>query len=263
MMTNQQTVQATRLRKSPAYLAIQLAGPVAVGLGSWIYLGLMIDDMGLIPGMPSMMMMSNAYDPVQLFGLFRMWAVMMAAMMLPTAIPMIMAYARMQASDRRSGAGSLPVFMFSGGYVVAWAVFSLAAAIMQAGLTNIALMSPMMMKTASEPLAGGILIVAGLYQLSPAKLSCLRQCRSPVSFLMTQWQDGKWGALIMGWRHGLFCVGCCWALMGLLFVAGVMNTVWIVAIMLYVLVEKVIPGGERLSSILGVSMIGFGLWIIF
>jgi predicted metal-binding membrane protein len=190
-----------------------------------------------------------------------MWAVMMAAMMLPTAAPMITAYARMQGADRARGAGWLPVFAFSGGYVLAWAGFSLVAAGLQAGLTNLANMSPMMMR-ATGPLAGAILVVAGLYQFSPVKHACLRQCRTPISFLMTQWREGSLGALGMGWRHGLFCVGCCWALMGLLFVVGVMNAAWIIAITIYVLVEKIVPGAELLSKAVGVALVGMGLWTL-
>lgn len=247
---------------TPARLAVLLGGPVALALGSWIYLDMMIGDMSIIPGMASMMMPGQMFLPVPLFGLFLMWAVMMAAMMLPTAAPMIMAYARMQATDRARGAGWQPVWMFSGGYVVAWAGFSLAAAVLQAGLTNLALMSPMMMKAASGPLAGSILLIAGLYQFTPLKQMCLRLCRTPINFLMTQWRDGNLGALQMGWRHGLFCIGCCWALMGLLFVTGVMNTAWIIAITLYVLVEKILPGSEMLSKLTGLGMIGAGLWVM-
>lgn len=245
---------------TPARLALLLGSPVAIALGCWIYLAIMIGDMTSIPGMRSAMMSPQMLAPMQLFGLFLMWAVMMAAMMLPTAAPMILAYALMQATDREKGAGRLPVFMFSGGYVLAWAGFSLAAAGLQAGLTNLALMSPMMMQ-ATAPLAGGILVIAGLYQFSPLKQSCLRQCSTPMSFLMTQWREGASGALGMGWRHGTFCVGCCWALMGLLFVVGVMNAAWIIAITVYVLIEKILPGGEKLSKLLGALMIGLGAWI--
>ncbi|MCP4381310.1 MAG: DUF2182 domain-containing protein [Hyphomicrobiales bacterium] len=248
-------------RMTPARLVLLLGGPVAVAVASWIYLAFMIGDMSTIPGMSAMMMSPQMFSPMQVVGLFAMWAVMMAAMMLPTAAPMITAYARMQGADRARGAGSLPVLAFSGGYVVAWAGFSLVAAGLQAGLTDLAIMSPMMMK-ARDPLGGAILVIAGLYQFSPAKHACLRQCRTPISFLMTRWREGGWGALGMGWRHGLFCVGCCWALMGLLFVVGVMNAAWIIAITIYVLVEKIVPGGEVLSKIVGVIMVWLGLWII-
>nr|WP_245510772.1 DUF2182 domain-containing protein [Antarcticimicrobium sediminis] len=117
-----------------------------------------------------------------------------------------------------------------------------------------------MMMKATGPLGGAILVVAGLYQFSPMKHACLHQCRAPISFLMTQWREGGWGALGMGWRHGLFCVGCCWALMGLLFVVGDTNAARIITI--YVLVEKIFPGGETLSRIAGAVLLGMGLWII-
>jgi predicted metal-binding membrane protein len=250
---------SVRARMTPARLALLLSGPIAVAVASWVYLSVMINDMSMMPGMSAMMM--RELSAMQFIGLFSMWAVMMAAMMLPTAAPMITAYARMQGADRARGDGWLPVFAFSGGYVLAWAGFSLAAAALQAGLTNLAIMSPMMMR-ATGPLAGAILVVAGLYQFSPVKHACLRQCRTPISFLMTQWREGSWGALGMGWRHGLFCVGCCWALMGLLFVVGVMNAAWIIAITIYVLVEKIVPDAERLSKAVGVALVGMGLWTL-
>jgi predicted metal-binding membrane protein len=249
-------------QSSPARLAVLVGGPTAITIGSWIYLAVMIDDMSAIPGMSSMMMNPQPFAPAQLFGLFLMWTVMMAAMMLPTAAPMIMAYARMQTTDRARGAGWWPVLAFSGGYVLAWVAFSLAASALQALLILLSFMSPMMMQTASGPLAGIILVTAGAYQFTPLKQSCLRQCQSPTSFLMTRWREGGWGALSMGGRHGLYCVGCCWALMGLLFVAGVMNAVWIVAITAYVLAEKIVPRGQRISWLTGACMLGVGLWIL-
>jgi predicted metal-binding membrane protein len=259
-MQSVRSLNNARAKRTPARLALLVAAPVGVALASWIYLGLMISDMSAIPGMSAMMMYPKAVTPMILFGLFLMWAIMMAAMMLPTAAPMILAYTRMQASDRNRGASWWPVAAFSGGYVMAWAAFSLAAAIAQAGLTNLSLMSPMMMKM-TAPLASGTLIIAGLYQFSPLKQSCLQHCRTPMSFLLTQWREGAWGALGMGWRHGLFCVGCCWALMGLLFVVGVMNTAWIVAITIYVLIEKIVPRSEVLSKLVGTVMVGLGIWI--
>ncbi|MBD1546018.1 DUF2182 domain-containing protein [Roseibium aggregatum] len=251
---------SARPRSDPARLALLLAGPGLVALASWAYLALMIDDMSAIPGMAAMMMSPQMFSPVQFTGLFLMWAIMMAAMMLPTAVSMILAYARMQAADRARGAGWLPVAAFSSGYVMAWTGFSLAATVLQAGFTTLAVMSPMMMKV-TAPLGGGILVAAGLYQFSPLKQACLHQCRTPVSFLMTRWRDGAWGGLRMGWQHGLLCIGCCWALMGLLFVGGVMNAAWIVAITLYVLVEKILPKSEIFSKLSGAAMIGLGLWV--
>lgn len=248
-------------RASPARLAVLMAGPVALAGGAWIYLAVMIDDMSAIPGMSAMMMDSRPFAPVQFFGLFAMWSVMMAAMMLPTAAPMILAYSRMQSFDRARGEGWLPVVAFSGGYVLAWSGFSLAAAALQALLTDLSLMSPMMQKV-SGPVAGVVLLAAGIYQFTPLKQSCLRLCQTPMSFLMTRWRDGVPGALSMGIRHGLFCIGCCWALMGLLFVAGVMNAAWILGITAYVLIEKLVPPGRALPWTTGAVMIAAGLWTL-
>ncbi len=244
------------------HVALLLSGPVGLALAAWIYLGLMIDDMSLVPGMKALMMHPDPFSPAQLVGLFLMWAVMMAAMMLPTATTMIATYARMQARDRALGAGWGPVLGFAAGYVLAWSAFSLGATLVQAWLTDLSLMSPMSMKTVSGPVTGAVLIAAGLYQVTPFKQACLSQCRSPIGFLMTEWRDGRLGALRMGVNHGLFCVGCCWALMGLLLVAGVMTPVWIIAITAYVLAEKTMPGMERATKITGALLIGGGLWFL-
>lgn len=251
-----------RARLTPPRLALLLAGPVAVALASWVYLGIMIDDMSAIPGMSSIMMNPQAFDPLRFAGLFLMWAVMMAAMMLPTAVPTLMAFARMRTTETRGAAVWLSVSWFAGGYVLAWSAFSFAAAGIQLALTSAAVLSPMMMKVMPGPVAGGVLICAGLYQFTSLKQSCLRQCRTPIAFLMTQWREGELGAVVMGWRHGLFCVGCCWALMALLFVAGVMNTFWIIAISLYVLAEKIVPNSRAVSELVGVGMIGLGIWTL-
>lgn len=249
-------------RLSPARLAVLVGAPVAVTIAAWIYLSLMIGDMSTIPGMSSVMKTPQPSDLALLFGLFAMWSVMMAAMMLPTAAPMIMAYAYMQSSDRARGAGWRPVFAFSGGYVLAWVGFSLGAAVLQNLLTELWFMSPMMMKIVSEPIAGIIFIAAGVYQFTNLKQTCLRKCQSPTGFLMTQWREGVWGAVWMGGRHGIYCVGCCWALMGLLFVAGVMSAPWIVAITVYVLIEKIAPRGQLISQLTGAGMLVAGIWVL-
>ena len=118
------------------------------------------------------------------------------------------------------------------------------------------------MKAISAPLTAIILIAAGAYQFSALKQSCLRQCRTPISFLMTRWRDGSFGGLVMGVEHGVFCVGCCWALMALLFVGGMMNAVWIIAIVVYTLIEKTAPGGETISKLAGATLIGWGIWTL-
>lgn len=236
-------------------LALLLGAPVLITLGCWIYLGEMIGDMSVVSGI------------AQLPGLFIMWAVMMAAMMVPTALPMLIAYARMRSAEQGRRKVWLSILSFVGGYVAAWSMFSAGAATLQTGLTNLALFSalfsPEMMKLEPGYASGGVLMVAGIYQFLPFKHACLHQCRTPIGFLMTQWIEGQWGAFVMGWRHGLFCVGCCWALMGLLFVVGVMNIFWIVAITVYVLLEKVLPHSKVLTGGAGIGLMGAGAWIIW
>ncbi len=245
----------------PARLSLLVAVPVMAAIGSWAWLGLMIGDMSNIPGMASMMMSPRLITPGMVFGLFVMWAVMMAAMMLPTATPMVIAFARMEGGNRMQGRSWLPVATFCAGYVVVWSGFSIGAAALQAVLTSLALMSPMMMK-ATAPVSAAILIAVGLYQFTPWKQSCLRLCRSPMSFLLTRWRNGPLGAFRMGLSHGVYCVGCCWALMGVLFAVGVMNTAWIVAITAYVLLEKVMPRSELISKGAGTGLVGLGLWLM-
>ena len=161
----------------------------------------------------------------------------------------------MRAAERGPWAS---VLLFAGGYVATWSSFSAGATLVQGVLTELAYLTPITMKIAPGQLAGGVLISAGVYQFLPAKQACLRQCRTPIGFLMTQWRDGDWGAFVMGWRHGLFGVGCCWALMGLLFVAGVMNALWIVALTVYVLIEKLAPYSHFVTGLLAFSLIGMG-----
>lgn len=147
--------------------------------------------------------------------------------------------------------------MFGLGYIAVWAGFSVAAVVLQYGLDKAKLLSPMM-ETTSVALAGALLILAGLYQWTPLKQTCLRHCRSPLEFIMTQWRGGPRGAFAMGLRHGAFCLGCCWVLMLLLFVGGVMNFVWIAGIAAFVLVEKTAPAGHWLGRIIGVALVAWG-----
>lgn len=233
--------------------AVLFAGLLSTALACWAYLGLMIRDMAAMSAMPG-----TAPVPATIAGLFVMWVVMQAAMMLPSAIPMTHVYARLQSANAGPQRLFPAVVLFSSGYVAVWSAFSLGAAVLQAALTETALLSAMGMKLVSSPVAGGVLIVAGLYQWVPWKHACLGRCRTPMGFLMTEWREGRWGPFIMGWRHGLFCVGCCWALMCLLFAAGVMNPIWIVAIALYVLIEKVMPHSEAVTRLIGAGLVVWG-----
>jgi predicted metal-binding membrane protein len=236
---------------------VVIAGLLAVILISWAYLvagaGM---DMPAIGGM-LMPMAGPVWTPGYFALTLAMWAVMMAAMMLPSAAPMLLLYNKIA---RRRGETTKTIgstSLFGLGYVAVWAGFSVAAVALQYGLDNAKLLSPMM-DTTSAALAGALLAVAGLYQWTPLKQACLRRCRSPLEFIMTEWRGGQRGAFLMGLRHGAFCLGCCWALMLLLFVGGLMNLVWIAGIAAFVLVEKTAPAGHWLARIVGAALVGWG-----
>ena len=187
---------------------------------------------------------------------FVMWTVMMAAMMLPSAMPVLLLAAKAPAAQQ-SGRVSTAV-LFGAGYFLVWTGFSAAATLAQWALHDAAMLSPAM-ATASPRLAGAILIAAGLYQLTPLKHACLTHCRSPLDFLMSHWRTGPVGALRMGAHHGAYCLGCCWMLMAALFAVGVMNLLWVAALAAFVLVEKYGPAPALLSRAAGVALITFGL----
>lgn len=185
-----------------------------------------------------------------------MWAVMMGAMMLPSAAPMILLHGVV--ARRRSGDGrTLLSAYFILGYVAVWGGYSVAATALQYALEQAALLSPMMEST-SIAFAGTVLITAGVYQWTPLKQACLRRCRSPLEFLAVEWREGRRGAFVMGVRHGAFCVGCCWLLMLLLFVGGVMNLAWIAGLALFVLIEKLVPAGHWIGRAAGLALIAWG-----
>ena len=185
---------------------------------------------------------------------FVMWAVMMAAMMLPTAAPMVSVFATL--NHRRGQAGRTIAFVAA--YLALWTAFAAAATAAQWALQAAGWLSPMIVSMSSA-LSAALLLIAGVFQFTPLKHVCLRACRSPLGFLMTDWRDGLWGAARMGMRHGSFCIGCCWALMALLFVGGAMNLLWIAALTLLVAIEKIAPKGEMLANALGAVMIGAGV----
>jgi predicted metal-binding membrane protein len=193
--------------------------------------------------------------------LIGMWAVMMAAMMLPSAAPTILLFGVVSRRRRLAAQRAVPVAIFTLGYLAVWTLYAAVAGTAQWQLHRLALLSPWM--SAVTPwLAGGLLVAAGVYQWLPIKAACLSSCRSPLGFFTTEWREGAWGALVMGMRHGTFCVGCCWLLMALLFVAGVMNLLWIAVIAGFVLVEKLMPGGPWVGRAGGLGLIAWGLWIV-
>lgn len=243
---------------------IVLAGLAVITLLSWIYLVSMASSMNAAAvdaamhaamGMPEM----ADWGMAELVMLFLMWTVMMVAMMLPSAGPVVLL---VLGTCRRRGRSARPLSVaFASGYLTAWTVFSLVAAVIQLFLHRVAVLSPAM-ATRSAVAGGAILLVAGAYQWLPLKNTCLVHCRSPLAFIASEWRDGAGGAFTMGLRHGLYCVGCCWALMLLLFAAGVMNLIWVAAIALFVLLEKVAPRGVLLGRAAGVLLMLWGAWIL-
>ena len=195
--------------------------------------------------------------------MFVMWAVMMVGMMLPSAAPMVLIYARVARQAHTQGKPFAPTAWFAGGYLLAWITFALLATIVQWALERALLLTPMM-ESASTAVGGAILIAAGLYQWTPLKDTCLSQCQSPLLFIQ---QHGGFrrepkAALRLGTEHGLYCIGCCWALMALLFVGGVMNVLWIAAIAILVLIEKTTLAGRWIARVGGAVFIAAGVWLL-
>jgi predicted metal-binding membrane protein len=200
-------------------------------------------------------------DPGAFALMFLMWFVMMAGMMLPSAAPTVLLYASMVRKNAERGTVLPAAWIFVSGYVLVWAVFSLAATVLHALLEHAGLVTPMM-TPASRWLTGGLLVVAGIYQFTPLKDLCLTQCRNPVQFLMARWRPGPAGALRMGLAHGAYCVGCCWALMLLLFAVGVMNLIWVAMIAAFVFVEKLLPAGRITARFAGAALIAVGVTVM-
>ena len=247
---------------------------VGVTVLSWAYLIRMAADMDMsgmdMSGAEMPMDMSSMaqsglqikpWAPVDFIYMFLMWAVMMVGMMVPTAIPMTLIYAAVARKAAGQGTPLAPSAVFISGYIAMWTLFSAGATLAQWGLDQAALLSPMMVSN-SPVFGASLLIVAGLYQMTPAKNACLDHCRSPAHFISGHWRPGAGGAFLMGLEHGAFCLGCCWALMGLLFFGGVMNLLWIAGITLFVLIEKVLPFGGQGGRIAGGAMIICGLVVL-
>ena len=198
------------------------------------------------------MLMAPPWTPTYAALIFLMWAVMMTAMMLPSAAPTILLVAAL-ARGRSMPSASL----FTLGYVLVWIGFSLVVTLLQWSLDKAGLLSGAM-AARSAALAGIVLIAAGAYRWTPLKQACLRHCRSPMAFLTQHWRHGALGAVSNGVQHGFFCLGCCWTLMTLLFVGGLMNLVWVAALALLVLMEKSLPWGSRMSRVTGAALVAWG-----
>lgn len=192
---------------------------------------------------------------------FMMWSVMMVGMMAPSAAPVVALYAGAQRTRGLHGTG--PILSFGAAYLLVWVAFSAVAALSQWALHEAAMLRPAM-AIASERAGGAILIAAGIYQWTPIKGACLTHCQTPLGFLMSHWREGPVGALGMGLKHGAYCLGCCWALMLVLFVVGVMNLAWVAALTVFVLVEKIGPAGTMVARVAGTVLIAAGLmtWLV-
>lgn len=237
-----------------------LAGVAALVTATWAYLVWMHVGMHRMTMQPLSGPDLRPWRMADLALVFWMWAVMMAAMMLPTAVPAILVFDRIADARRRTGRSSGFTWMFVVGYVLAWTGFSVAATLAQWALHAAAALSAGMSTT--HALTGAaILLAAGAYQWSPLKGWCLAHCRSPFEFLAAHWREGRGGGLIMGMRHGAYCVGCCWMLMAVLFVAGVMNLAWIALLSAAALVEKTLLHGPAFARAMGIALIGWGTWL--
>lgn len=244
---------------------IVLAGLAGITALSWAYLIYLAWRMAAMPmqmQMPGMAMPQwQPWGAVDFVLMFLMWAVMMVAMMVPSASPMILTFTTVQRDRLANGDAVVPTAVFLAGYAIVWSTFSLAATLAQWWLHQAALLSPMMVST--SPMLGGLLLVAaGAFQWSRLKHACLSKCSSPLGFLLTEWRDGHRGALVMGLRHGAFCAGCCWALMALLFVGGVMNLLWVAAIAAFVLIEKIAPQEIPVAHLAGLGLMAWGGWLL-
>lgn len=246
---------------------VVVAGLAVVALLAWAYLFSMPGPMDGADGMRAMSMAPKMAMPqmqgwgaVELLLLLVMWALMMVAMMVPSVAPLVLMFAQV---DRQKGGnrvlGSAGLLLL--GYLLVWAGFSVLATLTQWGLQSAALSSPLMVNTSSA-LGGLLLIAAGVFQFTPLKRACLLPCRSPMGFVMSHWRKGQWGAFMIGLKHGAYCVGCCWMLMALLFVTGIMNLLWVAAIAVFVLVEKVAPRGDLIGRIAGGTLIVVGIALI-
>lgn len=259
------TFTETVLRRDRSVVLVGLGAIVLLSAAYTIYLAQnmagMIDMGQASMGMEMAMPVIQPWSGMDYWMMFVMWAVMMFAMMTPSAAPMVLTYTKI---SRRQQTGLQPVWgtvAFYLGYLLIWTAFSAVATLTQGVLHAATLLSPMM-ETTSPVLGGVILIAAGVFQFTPLKHACLSHCRTPLGYFMSEWREGRWGALVMGIRHGAYCVGCCWLMMSLLFVAGVMNLFWIAVIAAYVLLEKVLPNGQRVSWGIGALMTGWGIWMI-
>ncbi len=240
---------------------VALAGAILIALAaSWAWLVWQDWAMRHMDVVDMAMPANGPWALVDVALVFTMWAVMMIAMMLPTAVPMLVGFRRTDAARGTPRDADRRTALFAVGYLATWTAFGAAATAAQWALHAVGQISAAMQIT-NAWVGAGVLIAAGLYQWSPWKDVCLRSCRSPLAFLLNRWRPGSVGAVRMGIEHGGYCIGCCWLLMTLLFVVGVMNVAWIVALTLYVLAEKLAPASRWLARASGAALVGWGIGV--
>jgi predicted metal-binding membrane protein len=239
---------------------ILLVGLIGVSAIAWVYTISMSVDTGHAAH-HAMFAQPRAWTATDLALTFGMWTVMMLAMMLPTAAPMVLTLAKISRGQSKSADPVAPAAGFVLGYAIVLTAFSLVAAVVQWGLHQ-ASWTTMAGESTNRVFAGAVLLGAGAFQFSRFKEACLHRCRSPLWFLMTQWQPGAVGGIKMGISHGRFCIGCCWALMALMFVGGSMNLLWTAGLAVFMLAEKALPAGRKLGRIAGAGLVVWGLGVL-
>src|SRR5271170_2668603 len=259
------------LRRDRAIVIAALAALTALAWADLVWLaqdmamdGMDMTGFRMIPAGQGLMMPASApWQPIEFGYVFAMWVVMMIGMMTPSVAPMILIYARVGRQAAVQGKPFAASGWFAAGYLLTWTAFSLIATAAQWALERAALLTSMM-ASASYILGAIVLILAGLYQWTPLKEACLSYCRSPLVFIQSQggFRQEPGAALALGFRHGIYCIGCCWALMALLFVGGVMNLLWIAALAILVLLEKVVPFGRSIARVAGLAFIAGGAWLL-
>jgi len=247
---------AASLARQERWLLVASAGVVTVGLWGLFPL---LHDSGCHGG--AMFWHLYGFRVADLAWVFLMWLAMMVAMMLPPVLPWIWVFAAATKGRPDAPPAWGRTVIFASGYFVLWALYSLAAAGAQVVLAHLAVLEPATLRVGTVA-GGALLLIAGIVQFTPLKRACLKHCRSPLGYFLTRWRDGPRGAFSMGLRHGVYCLGCCWALMALSFALGTMNLVWMFAVTLLLCVEKVAPGGEGWSRAFGVGFVAWGSWVL-
>ncbi len=249
------------IRKDRYVVFAGLLGVTALASAYTAYLAWDMQNMDMASGRSLSMPMTASWTISDFGIMFLMWTVMMTAMMIPSATPMILTFGTVYRKRQSNAQPFVSTAVFVSGYLLIWSAFAFGGTLLQWGLHSATLLSPMTM-TATPLIGGSLLLAAGLFQFSPVKYLCLTECRTPMSFLLTDWEEAQRGALSMGIKQGVYCLGCCWVLMSLLFVLGVMNLLWIAALAGFVLIEKVAPGRAWVNRISGGLILAWGIWMI-